>query len=271
MKNRMHGRGFAIVPVSIGVAILILLAAGGAYLLVRQNSFLNQGPQETSTTTPSNTPSSTQTQNNVTVTPPVESSKIKNDTDLTFKVGVYKQVTFTLEGAAGTVTWNYQQDPIPGLSFSQPAAPGFACQPGQPCPYTPPKELFLGGRATKAGTYTTVISVRDGAGSQVFRTLTIVVGAADGCPRTTDTSGTPLYDVVTGKFRGLTGIRANGAVVIETPGPAPLTTKTSYLVSAEVYDTLKNTYGGTTISLFSYVTNALSGSNPPYTCVEVGG
>jgi hypothetical protein len=112
---------------------------------------------------------------NVTVTAPAESSAIKNDTGLTFTVNTYKQVTFSLEGAAGTVTWNYQQNPVPGLSFSQPASPGFACLPGQPCPYTPPKELLLGGRATKAGTYTTVLSVRDGAGKTATRTLTIVV------------------------------------------------------------------------------------------------
>ena len=95
--------------------------------------------------------------------------------------------------------------------------------------------------------------------------LAMPAAAAAACPRPIGKYG-PRYGVVTGTYQGRGVSKAGGAFVtlLEKAGAAPV----SVSVSGNVFAAAGKLAAGTRISLFSYVSHAMSGANAPYSCIE---
>jgi len=85
------------------------------------------------------------------------------------------------------------------------------------------------------------------------------------CPRPSDEYG-PRYEAVSGGYRSRGTSPGGGKFVIIMPrgGAAPL----SLSVTAKVFNAAGSLKIGARITLVSYVTHSLSGSQPPYSCIE---
>ena len=85
------------------------------------------------------------------------------------------------------------------------------------------------------------------------------------CPRPSDQYG-PRYEAVSGGYRSRGTSPGGGKFVIIMPrgGAAPL----SLSVTAKVFNAAGSLKIGARITLVAYVTHALSGSQPPYSCIE---
>ncbi|HEV2303247.1 MAG TPA: hypothetical protein VGR91_16895 [Stellaceae bacterium] len=96
--------------------------------------------------------------------------------------------------------------------------------------------------------------------------LLIVPAAAYGiCPRPSGQYGA-RYGVVAGTYAGR-GISPGGGefvTLIETAGAAPV----SLNVSGDVFAAAGKLAIGARITLFGYVRHAMSGAQPPYSCIE---
>ena len=96
-------------------------------------------------------------------------------------------------------------------------------------------------------------------------TLAEAAVALSPCPRPSDQYG-PRYEAVSGGYRSRGTSPGGGKFVIIMPrgGAAPL----SLSVTAKVFNAAGSLKIGARITLVAYVTHALSGSQPPYSCIE---
>jgi len=89
--------------------------------------------------------------------------------------------------------------------------------------------------------------------------------ALSSCLRPNDQYG-PRYEVVTGAYqsRGISPGRGKFVTIMPTAGAAPV----SVNVTDEVFNAAGSLKIDARIILVSYVTHSLSGSQPPYSCIE---
>jgi hypothetical protein len=90
--------------------------------------------------------------------------------------------------------------------------------------------------------------------------------ALSSCPRPNDQYG-PRYEVVTGAYqsRGISPGRGKFVTIMPAAGAAPV----SVNVTDEVFNAAGSLKIDARIILVSYVTHSLSGSQPPYSCIEL--
>ena len=86
------------------------------------------------------------------------------------------------------------------------------------------------------------------------------------CPRPIDADGRPLYDSLRGGFMER-GVDAGGGYFVVIKRPEAVASE-SVPVTQEAYEALAPAARSRPIALFAYVTNALSGAHPLYSCVE---
>jgi hypothetical protein len=86
------------------------------------------------------------------------------------------------------------------------------------------------------------------------------------CPRPSDQYG-PRYEVVTGAYqsRGISPGGGKFVTIMPAAGAAPV----SVNVTDEVFNAAGSLKIDARIILVSYVTHSLSGSQPPYSCIEL--
>jgi hypothetical protein len=90
--------------------------------------------------------------------------------------------------------------------------------------------------------------------------------ASGACPRPSGPNG-PRYAVISGLYEGR-GVTQGGGeflTLLEETGAAPV----SVGVTEGVFAAAGNIAIGARIALFSYVSHAMSGSAPPYSCIEL--
>jgi hypothetical protein len=90
--------------------------------------------------------------------------------------------------------------------------------------------------------------------------------ALGACPRPSGPNG-PRYAVISGIYEGR-GVSKGGGeflTLLEEVGAAPV----SVGVTDAVFDAAGKIAIGSRIALFSYVSHAMSGSAPPYSCMEL--
>ena len=92
-----------------------------------------------------------------------------------------------------------------------------------------------------------------------------VLGSSS-CPRPTDREARPLYETLRGAFVERRVDEGGAHLIVLKPTEAAA--NQSVLVTLEVYDAVKDVERGKTITLFGYVSNAVSGAHPTYSCVE---
>lgn len=90
--------------------------------------------------------------------------------------------------------------------------------------------------------------------------------ALNSCPRPTDQYG-PRYGIMTGAYQSR-GVSPGGGKFV-TLFPENRATAISASVSDEVFEVVGTLAVGTRISLFRYVSNSMSGAQPPYSCIEL--
>ena len=92
------------------------------------------------------------------------------------------------------------------------------------------------------------------------------VGRPNSCPRPSDQHGL-RYEIMTGAFqsRGVTPGAGKYLTIIGMDTAAPI----SVNVTGEVFDVAGTLAVGTRITLVGYVSNSLSGAQPPYSCIEL--
>jgi hypothetical protein len=86
------------------------------------------------------------------------------------------------------------------------------------------------------------------------------------CPRPSDQYGS-RYETVNGAYRSRGVSPGGGKFVIIMPraGAAPV----SVNVTDEIFDVAGSLKVGTHITLVGYVSNSMSGAQPPYSCIEL--
>jgi hypothetical protein len=90
--------------------------------------------------------------------------------------------------------------------------------------------------------------------------------ALNPCPRPSDQYG-PRYEIITGVYRSR-GVTPGGGKFV-TITSADRAAPVSVSVTGEVFDVAGTLVVGTHITLVGYVTNSLSGAQPPYSCIEL--
>jgi hypothetical protein len=89
------------------------------------------------------------------------------------------------------------------------------------------------------------------------------VSAFNSCPRPTDQHG-PRYEIMSGAYQSR-GVSPGGGKFVTIMGVAPI----SVNVTGEMFEVARTLAAGTRITLVGYVNNALSGTQPPYSCIEL--
>ena len=92
--------------------------------------------------------------------------------------------------------------------------------------------------------------------------------AVEGCARPSDENG-PLYEEIKGLYLGQ--MRPNGVAAMAEIYPFGSASPVSVPVDDMVARQLEQVTRGTPVTLVGYVSNSLSGSQPPYTCMEISG
>jgi hypothetical protein len=87
------------------------------------------------------------------------------------------------------------------------------------------------------------------------------------CVTPTDTQGRPLYDAVRGQFVERRIDQGGGYLVLIKPAEAAA--NQAVVVTREVFDAVGVLQRARMITLFAYVSRALSGASPPFSCVEL--
>ena len=86
------------------------------------------------------------------------------------------------------------------------------------------------------------------------------------CPRPTDSEGAPLYQSESGTFVARKTSEGGGRFVeISPPGSQA---NRSLRVTEEVYRAVESLERDRKVTLFGYVKAAMSGAEPPYSCIE---
>ena len=86
------------------------------------------------------------------------------------------------------------------------------------------------------------------------------------CPRPTDKEGAPLYQSESGAFVARKTNEGGGLFVEITPSSSKA--NLSLRVTEAVYQAVASLERGRKVTLFGYVNAAMSGADPPYSCVE---
>ena len=86
------------------------------------------------------------------------------------------------------------------------------------------------------------------------------------CPRPTDKQGAPLYQSESGSFVTRKTDEGGGRFIEITPSTAKA--NLSLRVTEAVYQAVESLERGRKVTLFGYVTSAVSGADPPYSCIE---
>jgi len=86
------------------------------------------------------------------------------------------------------------------------------------------------------------------------------------CPRPSDNNG-KQYETTTGTFVKIYTDQSGGDYIIIKPANAA--SNATVVVTKPVIQQLQSVSAGTNITLFSYSNNSMSGSQPPYSCVEI--
>jgi hypothetical protein len=86
------------------------------------------------------------------------------------------------------------------------------------------------------------------------------------CSRPTDSEGRALYQTEAGGFVERKRDEGGGRFVVIAPPNAAA--NQAVLVTQQVYDAVDGLERGRRVTLFGYVSSAVSGANPTYSCVE---
>jgi hypothetical protein len=98
------------------------------------------------------------------------------------------------------------------------------------------------------------------------------VGAPGSCPRPTDQYG-PRYQTMTGAYQSRGKTQGGGKYVTivlnrSLKPPYPVSEK-SVPVSGDVFNAAGKIRPGTRVTLVGYVGHSMSGSMPPFSCIEL--